>query len=141
MALTTTVDSTDVAVSLGRSAPSRGSIEDLQWVMWIGDALRFIQHRVDALAVVEASIDQTDLNYVIREAVVAQVRKPDDWTQGGEDPTSPKWYRTGAGRVVILEEWWTLLGLSSTSGRAFNVDMMPPGAGIGGDGVTYWWWS
>ena len=139
MALQTDGSSVDVAVSLGRSAPHSGSAEDQQWNMWVADALRFIQRRATTLAVADEDVDQDDLDYVIREAVVAQVRKPDDWTQGAEDPAGPKWYRTGAGRVLILDEWWTLLGLTSTSGRAFNVDMMPPGAGIGGDRETYWW--
>lgn len=107
--------------------------------MWISDALRFIQRRVTRLAADESEMVQGDLDYVVREAVVAQVHKPDDWTQGAESPMGPKWYRTGAGRVTILDEWWELLGLTSVSGRAFNVDMMPPGAGIGGDRETYWW--
>jgi len=142
MALTTTVTSAQIAVALGQSAPVSGSAVEAQWSMWIADALLFIQWRVTALDVDEASIDQTALDYVIREAVVAQVRKPDDSTQVAvsvDDTSVSKTFRSGPGRVTILGEWWELLGLAGTRGKAFMVDLMPPGAGIGGDGVTYWW--
>ena len=142
MALTTTVTSAQIAVALGRSAPASGSTTDLQWVMWIADALRFIQRRVTQLGADESGIVQADLDYVIREAVVAQVKKPDDSTQVAvsvDDGSISKSFRSGSGRVTILGEWWELLGLAATKGKAFMVDLMPPGAGIGGDGETYWW--
>ena len=142
MALTTSITPADVAVALGRPAPDLGSVTGQQWAMWIADALRIVQRRVTQLKVDEASIDAADLDYVIREAVVAQVRKPDDSTTvsvSTDDTQVSKTYRSGPGRVTILGEWWELLGLATTKGKAFNVDLMPPGAGIGGDRLTYWW--
>jgi hypothetical protein len=143
MALSTTITPAEIAVALGRSAPVSGSPVEAQWDMWIADALLIVQWRVDGHpTVVEADIDQTVLDYVVREAVVAQVRKPDDSTQvsvSTDDTSVSKTFRSGSGRVGILPEWWELLGLATTKGRAFMVDLMPPGAGIGGDGVTYWW--
>jgi hypothetical protein len=143
MALTTTITPAEIAVALGRSAPDSGSPTELQWEMWIADALRFIQRRVTQLAVDEASIEQEDLDYVIREAVVSQVKKPDDSTSVAvsvDDGSISKSFRSGSGRVSILGEWWELLGLASTKGKAFMVDLMPPGAGEV-DETDYWWWT
>lgn len=134
MALTTSTTPAAIAVALGRPAPVSGSAVDLQWRMWISDALRFIQRRVTELSLDEAAVSAGDLDYVIREAVVSQVRKPDDSTQvsvTADDTTVAKTFRSGSGRVAILGEWWELLGLAPTKGRAFMVDLMPPGAGGG----------
>lgn len=142
MALTTTITPATIAVALGLSAPDSGSTLDLQWSMWIADALRLVQRRVTTLEVDEDSIVAEDLDYVIREAVVSQARKPDASTSvsvSTDDTSVTKSYRAGTGRVTILGEWWELLGLAGSKGKAFSVDLMPPGAGIGGDGVTYWW--
>ena len=76
--------------------------------MWIADAAHHPAPG-DTAEVDEASIDAADLDYVIREAVVAQVRKPDDSTTvsvSTDDTQVSKTYRSGPGRVTILGEWW-----------------------------------
>lgn len=143
--LTTTVTPTTIATALGISAPTDGSTTDLQYEMWIADALMLIQARVDATDP-EPTIDQDVLDYVIREAVTAHVRRPDDATQvttSVDDGTVSKTYRSSAGRLTILGEWWAMLGLTTSSGRAFMVDLMPQGAGWPPDteATSYWWWS
>lgn len=116
-----------IAVALGVAAPEAGSIQDQQWQLWIDDAEMLIELRADQLGVDFASIGEAKLDYVVREAVVSQVKKPDDATQVSitvDDGTSSRSYRSGKGRVTILDEWWTLLGLTDPSG-AFAIDMVP----------------
>ena len=124
MPLSTTVTPWDVAVALGRAAPESDSPEFAQWGMWITDALMLIQARADELSV--TTVDASRLNYVIREAVVAMARRPDDATQvtvSIDDGSTSKTYRSGAGRVTILDQWWRLLGLAALSG-AFTLELV-----------------
>lgn len=140
MALTTTITTGDVAIALGQAAPASGSVTDQQWQMWIADALMLIQMRADQLAV--TTIDQNRVDYVVREAVVAQAKRPDSATQvtvSVDDASTSKTYRSSTGRIGILDEWWTLLGLTPSNGRAFEVDTMPADAGL--YGVDYVWVS
>ena len=140
MALTTTVIPGTIATALGQPAPT-SPVSD-QWEMWIADALMLIQERVTALGIAEATIGQMKLDYVIREAVVAQVKKPDDATQVSitvDDGTTSKSYRSGTGRVTILDDWWSMLGLLPRKGAAFEVDTVPSGAGV--YPRDYWWSS
>jgi hypothetical protein len=114
-----------IAVALGQTAPELGSVTEAQWEMWIQDAAMLIESRKIALNITD-EIDEAKLDYVIREAVVAQVKKPDDATQvviSTDDSSSSKTYRSGKGRVTILDEWWVLLGLTDPSG-AFSIDMV-----------------
>lgn len=125
MALTTSITPADVAVALGREAPDSGSPTEAQWAMWISDALMLVQSRVTELAHEETSIDQARLDYVVREAVVTQVRRPDDATQvtkSLDDGSVTRTYKSSRGRVDILDEWWTLLGVVASGGQAFTVD-------------------
>lgn len=118
-----------LAVALGQAAPEPGSITEQQWSLWIDDALMLIDLRVQSLGLVEP-IDEAKLDYVVREAVVSHIRKPDDATQvtvSVDDASSSRTYRSGKGRVSILDEWWTLLGLVESSG-AFAFDMVGVGA-------------
>jgi len=122
--LMTTITPAHVAVALGESAPASGSAKESQWQMWIADALMLVQVRADSITPA-VSIDQARLDYVIREAVVAQVRRPDDATQvtvAVDDGSTSRTYKTSRGRVDILDEWWSLLGLTATSGGAFDID-------------------
>lgn len=115
----------NIAVALGRTAPAIDSTESQQWDMWIADALMLIEARLGDLA----ELDQAKLDYVVREAVVAHVRKPDDATQveiAVDDARSSRTYRTSKGRVTILDEWWDLLSPTSASG-AFAVDTVGVG--------------
>ena len=78
MAFTTTITPEVIAIAAGEAAPSSGSTTEQRWQMWIGDALRLIIKRAAKLNV--TTIPQDDLDFVVREAVVAQVKKPDDST-------------------------------------------------------------
>lgn len=119
-----------LAVALGQSAPESGSVTEQQWEMWIDDAEMLIEARRTLLG---AEVpDQAKLDYVVRESVVAHIKRPDDATQvtiAIDDGSSSKSYKSGKGRVVILDEWWALLGLVESSG-AFSIDMAGPGYGV-----------
>ena len=129
-----------IAVALGRTAPDSGSVEFEQWSMWIADALMLIEARLGDPSL----LDQAKLDYVVREAVAAHVRHPDDATQvtlSIDDASSSRQYRTSHGRVRILDEWWNLLAPAQSSGRAFSLDMTPADAVYGVYGVDYIWTS
>ena len=129
MALTTTVTPSMVAVALGQTAPASGSVTEAQWQYWIDSALMLVQARLDSIQTAP-TVDQAKLDYVIREAVAAQARRPDDATQvtvSVDDGSTSKTYRTGAGRVAILDEWWTMLGLNDVGGGAYSVDTLANG--------------
>jgi len=114
-----------IAVALGKAAPTPGSLQEQQWEMWIQDAEMLIEVRKTLLKITDP-IDEAKLDYVVREAVVAQVKKPDDATQvtiAVDDGSSSRTYQSGKGRVTILDEWWALLGLVETSG-AYAIDMV-----------------
>jgi hypothetical protein len=111
-----------LAVALGQSAPEPGSITEQQWKMWIDDAVMLIDSRRIELAAFPP--EEAKLDYVVRQAVVAHIKRPDDATQvtiAVDDGSSSRSYQSGKGRVVILDEWWSLLGLAETSG-AFSID-------------------
>ena len=113
-----------LAVALGQAAPESGSITEQQWELWIDDASMLIESRQLLLGV--ENLDQAKIDYVIREAVVAHIKRPDDATQvtiAVDDGSSSRSYQSGKGRVTILDEWWTLLGLVEASG-AFSMDMV-----------------
>jgi len=117
----------NIAVALGQAAPVPDSIQWQQWQQWIDDAEMLIQVRKDQLGITDA-IDMAKLDYVVREAVVAHVKRPDDATQvtiSVDDGSSSKTYRSGKGRVTILDEWWIILGLTNPSG-AFSIDAVGP---------------
>lgn len=112
----------EIAVPLGQAAPVQDSITWNQWALWISDAEMLIAHRVETLDA--ETPGQAKLDYVVREAVVAHINKPDDATQvtvSVDDGQTSKSYRSGKGRVTILDEWWTLLGLIEPDG-AFSID-------------------
>ncbi len=109
-----------IAVELGRTAPDLLSPEFAQWELWIADALMLISARLGALAV----LNQDRLDYVVRQAVTAHVRRPDDATQVSisvDDASASRTYRTSRGRVEIIDEWWALLSPPNSGGRAFSI--------------------
>lgn len=112
-----------LAVALGQAAPGADSVTEQQWQMWIDDAEMLIEARRTLLG---AEVpDEAKLDYVVREAVAAHIKRPDDATQvtvSVDDASSSRSYQTGKGRVTILDEWWSLLGLVEASG-AFSIDM------------------
>jgi hypothetical protein len=116
-----TVTVTDIAVALGREEPDSGSVEARQWEMWVGDALMLIEARLGD----PSKLNQLNLGYVVREAVVAQVRRPDDATSvevAVDDGRVAKRYTSSRGRVFIRDEWWRLLDPNGKTG-AFTVDL------------------
>lgn len=111
------VTSAEIGVALGRAFTDA---EDAQWTLWIDDALMLIEARLGD----PAELDQAKLDYVVREAVVAHIRHPDDATQVSvsiDDGSSSRTYRSGKGRVTILDEWWNLLS-PDDSLVAFTID-------------------
>ena len=127
MPLTTTITPDDIAVALGVAVPQEGSAKHKQWAMWIESALLLVQIRADSVEPSPA-VDQARLNYVIREAVAAQARHPDDATSVSvavDDANVSRRYSSGTGRVTIRDEWWDMLGLITDGGRAFAVDTAP----------------
>lgn len=117
----------NLAIAVGRAAPEQGSDTAQQWEMWIDDALMFIEAR--RLELDRPAPDQAKIDYVVREAVAAHIKRPDDATQvtiSIDDGSTSKSYKSGRGRVAILDEWWRLLGLQEDSG-AFSIDMLPTG--------------
>ncbi|GLU88949.1 hypothetical protein Agsp01_12040 [Agromyces sp. NBRC 114283] len=126
---TTTVTPAKIAIAVGVAAPEAGSVTEQQWQMWIDDAVMLIDTRAATLNVT-APLDQAKLDYVVREAVVAHVKRPEDATQvtvSVDDAATSKTYKSGKGRVTILDEWWLLLGLTDPAG-AFAFDMVPSGS-------------
>jgi len=119
-----TVTTTDIAVALGQSAPVADSAEELQWALWIADALLLIEARLGD----PTALDQPRLDYVVREAVSAQVRRPDDATSveiAVDDGRVARQYSSSRGRVFIRDEWWALLDPNAGSGGAFAIDTAP----------------
>lgn len=118
----------DIAVELGRTAPESTSPEYAQWEMWIADALMLIGARLGDVT----ALDQTRLDYVVRLAVAAHVRRPDDATQVAvsvDDGSVSRTYRSSRGRVEIIDDWWALLSPTDTTGKAFSIT---PSAATGG---------
>ena len=114
-----TVTADTIATALGRAATS--AEESAQWSMWIADALMLIEARLGD----SDDLDQARLDYVVREAVVAHIRHPDDATQVSvavDDASTSRTYRSGKGRVTILNEWWALLSPEEEDGGAFTLD-------------------
>ena len=119
-----------IAVKLGVAAPETGSIQEQQWQMDIDDAVMLIENRAEQLGVDISTVSEIKVDYVVREAVVAHIKKPDDATQVSitvDDATTSKSYRSGKGRVAILDEWWGMLGLVEPDEGAFAIDMVPGG--------------
>lgn len=115
------VDSETIAVALGR-ASTPTDVEDEQWSMWIADARMLIEARLGDLA----ELDEAKVDYVVREAVLAHIRHPDDATQVSvsiDDGTSSKTYKSARGRVTILDEWWNLLSPTDAL-SAFTIDLV-----------------
>lgn len=114
-----TVTPNDVAVALGRPSPVGPAVG--QWQFWIDSARLLIKARLGDLTL----LDQAVLDYVVTEAVAAQVRKPDDATQvdvAVDDARVSRRYSSGTGRVSILDEWWDLLSPEVDSSGAFTVN-------------------
>jgi hypothetical protein len=112
----------NIAVALGRTAPDPAAAEYAQWEMFISDALLLIEHRLGDQF---AGLDEAKLDYVVREAVVAHIRHPDDATQVAvsvDDGSVSRTYKSGRGRVTISDDLWVLLIPDEDGSGAFTVD-------------------
>lgn len=116
----------DVATALGRPYPSDAAVQQ-QWQMWIDDAAMLIQYGDgdhEGLGDLSA-LPQATLDFVMRAAVVAMVRRPDDATQvdiSVDDGRVSKRYQSGTGQVFITERWWRMLrGDDEGDSGAFSV--------------------
>lgn len=117
MAVTTTT----IETALGRPHESATPEEQAQWSMWVSDALLLIEERLGD----PSALDQAKLDYVVREAVVAHIRNPDDATQVSVtlgEASESKTYRSGTGRVTIRDEWWAMLTEDVDDAGAFTID-------------------
>jgi len=111
----------NIAVDLGRTAPDPTSATGKQWLMWISDAHLLIANRQALYPDVDVTPENID--YVVRQAVVAHIRKPDDATTvtiAVDDASSSRRYESGKGRVD-LTDWWGYLGLVDTDNGAFTI--------------------
>lgn len=119
------ITTADIAVALGRAQPAVDSPESLQWEMWISDARLEVSAGPDGASVIDLTgLDQDRLDRVLRDAVVARVRRPDDATQvdiSVDDGRVSKIYQSSTGTVFIRPEWWRFLGLVSES-QSFTVE-------------------
>lgn len=117
----------NIATALGVAAPSPTSVKYQQWSMFIEDAAMLIETRrlqVDP----DLVLDMAKVDYVIREAVLSHIRHPDDSTHVSvsvDVGSTSRTYKSGKGRVSILDEWWLLLGLTGDTGSAFTIDTVP----------------
>lgn len=98
----------DIETALGRTLTAD---EQAQANQWIADALMLIEVRLGDTAL----LNQSALDYVVREAVVARFRNPDGYQSETIDDYT---YRlpTETRRVTILPEWWELLSPATISG-------------------------
>lgn len=112
----------EIAVELGRATPAADSLVYVQWEQWIADALFLIRKRP---GLVFADLDPEDVDYVVRQAVTAHVRQPEDATQVAisvDDGSVSKSYSSSRGRITILDEWWELLSPDTETPRsAFSI--------------------
>ena len=96
--------------------------------MWIADAVRAINRRAVKQGIDVATLDQEDVDYVVREAVTDHIKHPDDATQVAvsiDDGNVSRTYRSSRGRVTILPEWWEILFPTTATRRGFEIDTMP----------------
>lgn len=113
-----------IATVLGRPSPTPTQIE--QWSYWLTDArmlLRLGDGSHAGLGDLDL-LDQDALSYVIREAVIAQIRRPDDATQvdiAVDDGRVSRTYASATGRVTIRDEWWEMLNPTGSEGGAFTI--------------------
>lgn len=98
----------DIETALGRTLIDT---EQAQAAQWIADALMLIGARLGDVT----ELDQTSLDYVVREAVVARFRNPEGYQSESIDDYT---YRHGneTRRVTILPEWWDLLSPATQAG-------------------------
>lgn len=110
-----------VASNIGRPLTSA---EQTQVGVWIEDAQLIIKAGPDGRGNIDlATLNQANLDYVIREAVSERIKRPDAAKQVSlsvDDGQVSKTYEYGLGRILILPEWWALL-LPEVNTSAFSI--------------------
>lgn len=109
----------EIAVELGRPTPTT-TVEYAQWSLWITDAEMLIVNRLGDLN----ALDSDTVAYVVRKAVAAHVKRPDDATQvdiSVDDGRVSRRYASGKGEVTITDAWWRLLDPDLGDSGAFSV--------------------
>lgn len=96
------VTSADIAVELGRTL---ASAEATQAEQWIADAHLLIAARLGDPAL----LDQSRLDYVVRNAVAERMRNPEGFVSETIDDYTYRRAAAGSSGVWISEEWWDLL--------------------------------
>lgn len=114
-----TVQVSDIETALGRTLTAP---EQAQATQWIADALMLIEVRLGDTA----GLNQTALDYVVREAVVARFRNPEGFQSESIDDYTYR-HGTETRRVTILPEWWDLLSPSRVSGAFSTRPTFEPG--------------
>lgn len=112
-----------IAVELGQAVPDSTSPEGKQWEQWVEDATMLITDRAEKLNLEPPT--QAKIDYVVRQSVVAHIKKPDDATEvtvSVDDGSSSRRYQSSKGRVTIDDEWWGFLGLVVSTEGAFSID-------------------
>ena len=117
-----TVQVSDIETALGRTLTAP---EGEQATQWIADALMLIGARLGDVAL----LDQTALDYVVREAVVARFRNPDGYQSESIDDYTYR-HGTETRRVTILPEWWDLLSPAVQSGAFSTRPGFEPDTGV-----------
>lgn len=97
----------DIETALGRTLTQA---EAGQADQWISDARMLIEVRLGDLI----ALNQTALDYVVREAVVARFRNPEGYQSESIDDYTYR-HGTETRRVTILPEWWDLLAPAATA--------------------------
>jgi hypothetical protein len=110
-----TVAVIDIQTALGRALTDT---ETAQATQWITDAQMLIEVRLGDLA----ELNQTALDYVVREAVVARFRNPDGYQSETIDDYTYR-HATETRRITILPEWWELLSPAAT---AYTIKVSSP---------------
>lgn len=124
MAVTTRITPGDIAVGRGRAFDSVTPIEAASWGDLIDEALYLIAKRATLLGVDPSTLDSEDIDYVVKRSVIAHLSNPDDATQvtvAVDDGSTSRTYRSGPGRVEIVDEWWDLLFPALHADGAFTV--------------------
>ena len=94
-------------------------------MLWITDAQMLIRIRAERERVDVASLDPDAVDYVVRQAVAALVKKPDAAKQVSvqvDDGQVSRTFEKATGQIEITSEWWGLLFPAGQS-DAFSVPL------------------
>ena len=122
----------DIAVELGRTTPVSPALE--QWQSWIDRAYRLIREQATRVKVDYDSLDPETVDDVVVLAVAKRVLVPADGADSyskqvnvddGGVNTTRSW-RSGKIDVLIFDDWWRRLGLSTgTTVRSVRLSAYP----------------